>query len=229
MPNVHTKASQGSPSPAKVVSLDERRQRRQPQSPHYLRLSPEHDGIEILYSNHRFPDQLFSLRALAWALKSDGEVVALVPWLTQLTSAPELTRPMEAEWVGYRLPDSDYFFTEAPEHKVRELEAARNVFGADIHQQIPDTIGTHAVFSEDNLHTLQLAEVVAWELDESGIHPMIADEDQVTRTPILPHDPCLVRADSDPSFRYFFQHGIANRIKDQDPEALAAVAMLCSE
>jgi hypothetical protein len=32
--------------------------------------------------------------------------------------------------------------------------------------------------------------------------------------------------DAVPDFRYFFQHGIANRLKEHDPEALAAIAML---
>jgi hypothetical protein len=37
---------------------------------------------------------------------------------------------------------------------------------------------------------------------------------------------CLIQAQQLPDFRYFFQHGIANKLKERDPEALAAVAML---
>ena len=31
------------------------------------------------------------------------------------------------------------------------------------------------------------------------------------------------------SFRYFFQHQIANKLKDEDPEALAAISLLVDD
>lgn len=213
---------------AKVVSLDDRRQRKQ--SP-VVRLSPEYDGIELLYANDRHPDKLFSLKILAWALRADGEVVALVPWLSRLMPAPELADPLNGRWEGYRFSGDDWMFTEAPEYKVRELQAAADYFGSSAHQpapqEIPDNIGTHAVFSEDDFQTINLVEVVSWQLGTDGvIQAMIADEGEVTRTPVLPGDRSLMPAGEHPHFRYFFQHGIANRIKARDPEALAAIAML---
>ena len=131
-------------------------------------------------------------------------------------------------WMGYRLPGSDYLFTEVPDHKVQELNAAVDFFGHGTDgQQIPDTIGTHAVFSSDGFHTIRLVEVVSWQLTTRGeVHALIADETEITRTPVLPGDPCLSDAQTHADFCYFFQHGIANRIKDQDPEALAAIATL---
>ena len=83
------------------------------------------------------------------------------------------------------------------------------------------------MFSEDEFETLSLMEVVSWRLYGDGTaRAMVADEAAVTQTPVLPADHCLVPAQKEPDFRYFFQHGIANRLKEHDPEALAAIAML---
>lgn len=210
--------------------------RRRASSPPVLRLSPEHDGMELLYANDQHPDTLFSLKILAWARTSDGATQAVVPWLKQLTSAEQLSDPLNGRWVGYRLPDSDYLFYDAPEHKVQELDAAVRFFGQPggehetIVQEIPDTIGTHAVFSEDHFETLALVEVVSWCLHGDGrVQAMVADEEAVTETPVLPGDGCLRAAQEQYDFRYFFQHGIANRLKERDPEALAAIAILAAK
>lgn len=223
-----TPHQQGHP---KVVSLDDRRQ--QKQSP-VIRLSPEYDGIELLYANDRHPDKLFSLKVMAWALRADGEVVAMVPWLNRLMAAPEMGDPLNGRWEGYRFPESDYLFTEAPDYKVCELNAAVDFFGVAGDgprcQEIPDMIGTHAVFSEDEFRSLSLVEVVSWRLQSHGrIDALVADEGLVERTPVLPGDSSLVSANEHPAFHYFFQHGMANRIKERDPEALAALAVLGSE
>jgi hypothetical protein len=39
----------------------------------------------------------------------------------------------------------------------------------------------------------------------------------------------LYAAQTYENFRYFFQHQIANKIKAQDPEALAAISMLVDD
>ena len=203
--------------------------RRRDPSPPILRLSPEYDGMELLYANDQHPDTLFSIKILAWARLDNGDTVAVVPWLKQLVTAPDLADPLNGRWEGYRLPGSDYLFREAPPHKVRELDEAVAFFGKTGVQEIPDTIGTHAVFSEDQFETLSLMEVVSWRLFPDGrASAMVADEDRVTQTPVLPGDDCLLAAQDEPDFRYFFQHGIANRLKERDPEALAAIAMLAT-
>ena len=46
-----------------------------------IRLAPEMDGLEMVYSNQAHPDKFFSLKILCWALKADGDVVGMVPWL----------------------------------------------------------------------------------------------------------------------------------------------------
>jgi hypothetical protein len=213
---------------ARVISLEQRRRLREAPA---LRLSPEYDGIELLYANDRHPDKLFALNILAWALRADGCVVALVPWLNRLMAASELADPLNGRWEGFRFAGGDRLFTQAPDYKVRELEAAAAYFssvpGASAHQEIPDTIGTHVVFSDDDFHSLRLQEIVSWRLEATGdIRALVADETRMTRTPVLPGDNCLVPAAEQEGFRYFFQHGIANRIKERDPETLAAIALL---
>ncbi|EKF75000.1 hypothetical protein A11A3_06086 [Alcanivorax hongdengensis A-11-3] len=197
-----------------------------------MRLSPEYDGIELLYANDQHPDTLFSLKILAWARLANGDTVAMVPWLKEPVTAMALADPLNGRWEGYRLPGSDYLFVDAPQHKVQELDAALEFFGKPQPgehqvQEIPDTIGTHAVFSSDGFHTISLMEVVSWRLFADGtLAAMVAEEQSVTQTPVLPGAECLEMAQQRPAFRYFFQHGIANRLKERDPEALAAVAML---
>jgi hypothetical protein len=72
-----------------------------------------------------------------------------------------------------------------------------------------------------------LKEVVSWQLLSNGeINAMIINEEKVESTPVLPGDKCLYPAESCDSFRYFFQHNIANKIKSQDPDAMAAISML---
>ena len=209
--------------------------RKQPALPRILRLSPECDGLELLYSNDQHPDKLFSLKILCWAIRDDDEVVAMVPWLGKIVAASELEDPLNGRWEGYRMPEGDHLFSAPPRHKFDELHAAVSFFGSsanltEIVQEIPDTIGTHAVFSSDDFDTIQLVEVVSWRLNGAGeLLAMVANENEVTNTPVLSGDPCLRPAQQQEGFRYFFQHNIANRIKERDPEAMAALAMLGSE
>lgn len=204
--------------------------------PPIVRLSPEFDGLELLYSNDKHPNTLFSLRILAWAHQQDGTTVAIVPWLKTAARAPELADPMNGRWEGYRLPDSDVLFEEAPGYKAAEMQAALMFFGEPdidfdddqtVIQEIPDTIGTHAVFSDDDFHTISLMEVVSWRLMANGeMKAMVIDENTVTTTPVLPGAKCLTAAQDRDDFRYFFQYGIANKLKEQDPEAIAAISIL---
>jgi hypothetical protein len=80
---------------------------------------------------------------------------------------------------------------------------------------------------DEQRENLTLAEVVSWRLYANGdIHGMLIDHDSVVTTPVLPGDLCLYPAQEARDFRYFFQHHIANKIKSEDPEALAAIAAL---
>lgn len=202
----------------------------------FIRLSPELDGLEMLYSNDANPEALFSLKILCWGLRANGEVEALVPWLDDIVAATEIRDPLNGQWEGYYDPGIDEIFLDAPIHKIVELETAAEYYEVDsddpdeIIQEIPDTIGTHAALSENGFHTITLSEVVSWRLFNDGtISGMLADASKVVRTPVLPRDPCLYAVQESKAFRYFFQHQIANKIKAADPEAMAAISLLVDE
>lgn len=201
-----------------------------------IRLAPELDGLEMLYSNEVSGDKYFSLKVLCWALRADGEVVGLVPWLDDIIACPDIKDPLNGSFEGYYDPGIDELFFEPPIHKVVELETAAEYYDyqcdnpEDIVQEIPDTIGTHAVLSDTGFRSLTLQEVVSWRLHNDGtVSGMLIDEEKVESTPVLPGDACLYGAQSDKHFKYFFQHHIANKIKSEDPEALAAISMLVDE
>jgi len=221
------------PRSANVIDLFTRQPYSDPFHHRFIRLSPELDGLEMLYSNEAHPDRLFSIKVLCWGLRADGEIVGLVPWLDRLTPCPEISDPLNGQWEGYYDPGIDELFDEPPLHKVMELEAAAEYYdyecddAAEPVQEIPDTIGTHAVLSGDGFKTLNLREVVSWRLLFDGtIQGMVADPEKVRETPVLPGDSSLFAAESHGEFRYYFQHHIANKIKARDPEALQAIAQL---
>jgi hypothetical protein len=199
-----------------------------------IRLAPEYDGLSVLYSHqHTDPSKLFTMKIACWALRNNGEVVGMVPWLNRLIPCTDLTDADRGLWEGYYHTATEDIFFEPPEHKIAELDYAAEFF-SDIPppsaltvQEIPDTIGTHALLIGHDDETLVLTEVLSWRLTADGyVHAMLINEEKVTNTPVLAGDPCLYPADYDPHFRYFFQHHIANQIKSEDPSALAAVAML---
>lgn len=198
-----------------------------------VRIAPEFDGLEMLYTNDSSPDKLYSLKVVCWALKESGDVVGMVPWLNEIVPCTEINDPLNGRWEGYRDPGTNDIFYSAPQHKVIELETASNYYQFEepdedmVIQEIPDSIGTHAVLTENGFRSFILIEVLSWRLMANGkIHAMLVDENKVESTPVLPGDDCLYAAQEHPEFRYFFQHRIANKIKEQDPEALAAISML---
>jgi hypothetical protein len=204
------------------------------QAEQIIRLAPEYDGLSVLYSHkHTDPSKLFTMKIACWALRNNGEVVGMIPWLNRLIPCTDLDDAERGMWEGYYNTTTEDIFFEPPEHKVAELDYAAEYFSqlnkpdTAIVQEIPDTIGTHALLLGSDNETLVLTEVLSWRLTADGyIHAMLIDEEKVKTTPVLTGDPCLYAADTDPQFRYFFQHHIANQIKSEDPSALAAVAML---
>ena len=144
-----------------------------------------------------------------------------------------LEKPTIDEVVGASCSHIDFDTFEAPVHKVLELETAAEYYDfecdteRDVIQEIPDTIGTHAVLSTDGFKNIVMKEVVSWRiLNDGNIESMLIDDDKVIDTPVLPGDESLYAAKNDAAFKYFFQHHIANKIKARDPEALAAISML---
>ena len=199
-----------------------------------IRLAAELDGLEILYSNDNAPGKTFTMKILCWALRQDGQVEAMVPWLGQLMPAEQLTDPLNGRWEGYYDQHKDQVFYEAPVHKVAELKASSAWFNRPLQpdseqplQEIPDSIGTHAVFFDNQPSELALEPITSWQLMPDGqLNAMVADTARVQATPILPGDDCLCPVQKDPYFRYFFHHTIANQLKSGDPETLETLARL---
>lgn len=205
-----------------------------------IRIAAELDGLEMLYSNDSSPSKLYSLKIVCWALKESGEVEGMVPWLNNMVACTEINDPLNGRWEGYRDPRTDDVFYSPPTHKIIELETAAEYYDEEsqddcdpdnpshhIVQEIPDTIGTHAVLTNNGFRSFVLIEVLSWRLESDGrIYGMLVEEEKIDTTPVLPGDPCLYVAQEHPEFKYFFQHRIANKIKAQDPEALAAISML---
>ncbi|MCK9505735.1 MAG: hypothetical protein M0Q95_16355 [Porticoccaceae bacterium] len=216
-----------------VVDLFSGKPYSQRHSHRIIRLAPELDGLEMIYSNQAHPDKFFSIKILCWALRANDEVVGLVPWLNKLTPCCDIQDPLNGKWEGYYDPGIDEVFFDPPIHKIVELESAAEYYemdwesDEDIVQEIPDTIGTHAVLSSDGFRSILLKEVISWRLQANGnVSGMLVDDDKIVDTPVLPGDNCLFPANSNEAFRYFFQHHIANKIKAQDPEAIAAISSL---
>ena len=212
-----------------VIDLFSRKPVADTQANAIIRLAPELDGMEMLYSNDSNPGKLYSMKVLCWALMNNGEVDALIPWLNKLVPARELNDPLNGHWEGYYDSTHDQAFFEPPDYKIKELESSATYYTPTskdknlIVQEITDTIGTHAVLTEDQFKSIVLVHVTSWRLCNDGrIHAMIIDEEAIQMTPVLAGDSCLVAAQEQKDFRYFFHHVIANKIKKGDPETMAA-------
>ena len=221
-----------SPRPARVIDLETMRQR-QAARRRLIRLSPELDGLEMVYQLPAEPGTYYGMPLLAWGLREDGRVVGLVPWMEQLTPCQQLDDPEHGHFIGYRDPETEELFEQAPEHKVLELEQAAAYFEYEatheptLIQQLPDTQGTHALCMDQDDMPWQLKQVFGWRLySDGGVEALLADETQIESTPILPGDPCLYTGHSRHRMVYFFQRQIANRIRQEDPATLEALALM---
>lgn len=221
------------PQASNVIQFADHLHKTQHGSP-WVRLAAENDGLCILYSNkYTDSNKYYSMKILCWGLQSNGDVVAIVPWMNKVSSCLELNDAYYGQWQGYYNPVTQDLFDEAPEHKVLELDSATDFFGEldgkpnTIIQEIPDNIGTHVMLNSQHDNHLVLTDILSWRLYGDGrLEAMIIDETLIKDTPVLPGDSCLYPASENPDFRYFFQHHIANQIKTENPDALAAIALL---
>ncbi|WP_110664663.1 hypothetical protein [Salinicola halophilus] len=223
-----------SPRCAQVIDLETRRDRLRARK-RLVRLSPELDGLEMLYYLSRDPDTLYGLPVLAWGLREDGNVAGLVPWMDRLTPCHELEDPEYGHFMGYRDPETQDIFYDAPAHKIAELEHAAAYFdyeetgGISLTQQLPETQGTHALCATPGDEPWQLKQVYGWHLySDGGVDAMLLDDDEATSFPILAGDDCLYPGRNRHSSLYFFQRSIANRIREHDGETLEALALMVS-
>ncbi|WP_192034670.1 hypothetical protein [Halomonas sp. YLGW01] len=218
--------------PAQVIDLDAMRKRQRAKK-RLVRLAPELDGLEMLYHLASDPETLYSMPLLAWGMREDGQVVGLVPWMEALTPCHHLDDPEYGHFIGYRDPETEEVFQGAPDHKVFELEHAAAYFDYEetseptLIQQLPDTQGTHALCMDGEDEPWQLKQVFGWRLYSNGdIEALLVDEHRVESTPVVPGDACLYAGHSRHQVVYFFQRVIANRIKQEDPATLEALALM---
>lgn len=217
--------------PAQVIDLETMRQRQLARR-RLVRLSPELDGLEMVYQQATEPDAHYCMPVLAWGLREDGDVVGLVAWMESLTPCQQLDDPEHGQFIGYRDPETDELFDYPPAHKVHELEHSAAYFDYEemqetaLIQQIPENHGTHALCMDDNQSPLQLKQVFGWHLYNDGrIEALLADEDKIEMTPVLPGDACLYPGHSRHAVVYLFQRDIANRIRDEDAATMEALAI----
>lgn len=221
-----------SPRPAQIIDLETMRHRLRARK-RLVRLSPELDGLEMLYYLASDPDTLYGMPLLAWGLREDGQVAGLVPWMESLAPCHELDDPEYGHFVGYRDPETREIFHTAPEHKVAELQHAAAYFDYEetqdvsLTQQLPETQGTHALCMDGDDKPWQLKQIFAWHLYSNGdVDAMLVDDTRVASLPVLAGDECLYPGRSRHQTLYFFQRNIANRIRNEDPETLEALALM---
>ena len=68
------------------------------QQQRFIRLAPEIDGMEMLYTNEQNPNKLFTLKILCWGLRENGEIDGLVPWLDKIVPCTEIDDPLQGRW-----------------------------------------------------------------------------------------------------------------------------------
>lgn len=221
-----------------VISLFSRKPIDDPASQQLIRIVPELDHLCMVYSHPHDPGSLFAVPLIGWGLRQDEHIVGVIPWLTSVISAEDANDPKGGVWQGYYDPESEVVFSEAPEHKVQELKASLEAYefftseSSYIMQEIPDTTGTHALTLLPEKSAYQLSEIYSWALFSDGrVEAMLVDEDKVVNTPVLPGDDCLFPFSELEGTSYYFQYKVANQIKREEPEALAALQrmMLCCQ
>ncbi|WP_447555924.1 hypothetical protein [Vreelandella sp. EE22] len=221
-----------SPHSAQVIDLETARQRQQARKC-VIRLAPELDGLEMVYQLAASPDTYYGLPILAWGLRGDGEVIGMVPWMDGLSACNELNSQENGHFIGYRDPETEEIFDTPPEHKHAELDAAAEYFEYEpstdvtLIQQLPDTLGTHALCMNHPDAPWCMKPVFGWRLYSNGrVEALLADEEKARMTPIILGDECLYDAHTRHQTVYFFQRHIANRIQEEDPATLEALAMM---
>jgi hypothetical protein len=226
--------------PAKVIDLFSGQERQSQHHPKVVRLAPELDGFEVIYSNeHGYPksgQELFSVKILFWALLDDGSLSGMIPWFDELISCTDLNCPHKGFFQGYYDPGLDQTVPQVPEHKCIELISAADYFDFEVDasvfvvQELSDTCGNHAVFTTDNFDNFSMTEVFSWRLYSDGcIQAQMIDVARVLHWPVLVGDDCLVACDEAPDFVNFFQYRVAINIKAQDADTMAILDQLKSD
>jgi len=205
-----------------------------------VRIAPDYGSTSMLYGNDANPGKIFKLPIIGWGLQHNGTVVGLVPWLNCISACPSLRDPLNGHWEGYFNNASGDVLYEPPPYKVTELQAAHHYHCQNrtlpgvvqknsrlVIQEIPDQIGTHAVFTDSARQSLHVRAIFSWQLfDDGHIDGMLIDPEKIQQTPVLAGDDALYSVNNCADFKYFFQYDIANKIKSNDPDAIKAISAL---
>ncbi len=207
-----------------------------------VRVCNDTSSIKMLYSNYDNPDRLIAVPLLCWALYEDGTVTGILPWIDEILSCEEVQEKYNVNWEGYYDPNFETIFDEAPEEITAYLTVASRFIDEKVYQvkqdpvtteelkiaqEIPDSVGTHALLLDEVSETLVLTSVISWVLTAEGeLQGMIADDEHVDKLPVLPGDNCLTVSQFQEQFRCFFQRDIAEQIRMQNPETMEAIEML---
>jgi len=218
----------GKPSSAKIIPFPLRPARTEQHR--ILRVSPEYEGLCLLYAHHALSrDKLYAVKILAWARLANGQNAAILPWLNGVSRCVDLNDPHSGLAQGYYDPRTSRHFSETPPHHIAALDAMSQYpqnAGANIVQEIPDLIGSHAALLGDGQQFL-LEPVISWRLDTDGtLEALVADLSLAHHSPILTNDECLYPVQQKTNFRYFFQYHIANQIKAGGQIATRALSQL---
>ena len=224
----------------KVIDLFSGQAYTSEKAPQIVRLASELDGFEALYADtHGTPQpgqQVHSVNILFWALLADGSVVGMIPWFDKLIRCAELNHPDSGFFLGYFDPGVDELVAAAPEHKRLELQAAADYFHFEpstedvIIQELPDTCGTHAIFSNDDLKSFTMTEVFSWRLLSNGVvQATVINLHDVERWPVLLGDTALMACEDSDDFCCFFQYRIAVKLKESDQDLQELLNSLTSE
>ena len=65
----------------------------EPLSPRIVRISPETDGISMLFSNFTSAKKLYRMKLVCWAIREDGSIDGMAPWFDGLSWCGILNSP----------------------------------------------------------------------------------------------------------------------------------------
>ena len=202
-----------------------------------IQVYPETRGIKMLYASSEKKEHYVAVPIVCWALKANGDIVGLVPWINEVLSCDEIAARFDLCWEGYYDEFNEEILAFPPGYAVAMLTTAARFIreqaggttksNKNIVEEFSDQIGSHVLLLNAATQSLNLEAVICWQLDSDGVlHSMLTDESRVEKYPVVTGDTCLYRAHENPNFRCFFQRDIANQIRDRDPETLRAIEEL---
>ena len=89
-----------------------------------VRIFPETNGYRMLYANLDNRNRLIAIPILCWALKANGDVVGIVPWLDEVLECQSIDQHFRVSWEGFYCSSTESVFFEPPEQIAAMLTAS---------------------------------------------------------------------------------------------------------